>query len=81
MKIITILLLLAVFPAAFAQLPADSQRFVRVDAPVVALTHIRVIDGAGAEPLEDQTIVIADGQIVRNFLFSDLFSATDFDSS
>jgi imidazolonepropionase-like amidohydrolase len=64
MKIITILLLLAVFPTAFAQLPADSQQFIRVEAPVVALTHVRIIDGAGAEPLEDQTIVIADGKIM-----------------
>src|SRR4051794_24166197 len=52
MKIITILLLLAVFPTAFGQLPADSQQFIRVDAPVVALTHVRIIDGTGAEPLE-----------------------------
>jgi hypothetical protein len=64
MKIITILLLLAVFPTAFAQLPADSQQFIRVEAPVVALTHVRIIDGTGAEPLEDQTIVIADGKIM-----------------
>ena len=47
MKIITILLLLAVFPPALAQLPADSQQFIRVEAPVVALTHVRIIDGDG----------------------------------
>jgi imidazolonepropionase-like amidohydrolase len=64
MKNITILLLLAVFPTTFAQLPADSQQFIRVEAPVVALTHVRIIDGTGAEPLEDQTIVIADGKIM-----------------
>jgi len=45
--------LLAVFPTAFAQLHADSQQFVRADAPVVALTHVRIIDGTGAEPLEE----------------------------
>ncbi len=64
MKILTILLLLAVFPTAFAQLRADNQQFVRVEAPVVALTHVRIIDGTGAAPLEDQTIVIADGKIM-----------------
>ena len=37
--------------------------FVSVDAPVVALTHVRVIDGTGAPPAEDQTIVIAGGRI------------------
>ena len=39
------------------------QPFVSVDAPVVALTHVRVIDGTGAAPLADQTIVIAGGKI------------------
>ena len=37
--------------------------FVSVDAPVVALTHVRVIDGTGAPPAEDQTIVIAGGRV------------------
>jgi hypothetical protein len=37
--------------------------FVRVDAPVIALVHVRVIDGTGAAPLEDQTVVIAEGKI------------------
>src|SRR6202167_5837915 len=37
--------------------------FVKVDAPVVALTHVRVIDGTGAAPREDQTIVLSRGKI------------------
>jgi len=37
--------------------------FVKVDAPVVALTHVRVIDGTGAAAHEDQTIVLAHGKI------------------
>src|SRR5580658_7671631 len=37
--------------------------FVTVDAATVALDHVRVIDGSGAPPLEDQTIVIAGGKI------------------
>ena len=37
--------------------------FVAVQAPVVALEHVRVIDGTGAPPLEDQTVVIAAGKI------------------
>jgi imidazolonepropionase-like amidohydrolase len=52
---------LAAQPAS--QLTANARRFVKVDAPVVALTHVRVIDGTGAAPLEDQTVVIADGTI------------------
>jgi imidazolonepropionase-like amidohydrolase len=37
--------------------------FVKVDSPVVALTHVRVIDGTGAAAREDQTVVIAKGKI------------------
>src|SRR5690349_3211654 len=32
--------------------------FVKVDAPIVALTHVRVIDGTGAAPRDNQTVVI-----------------------
>jgi imidazolonepropionase-like amidohydrolase len=38
--------------------------FVREDAPVIALTHVRVIDGTGAAARADQTLVISDGEIV-----------------
>ena len=37
--------------------------YVTVDAPVVALTHVRVIDGTGAPPRDDQTLIIRDGKI------------------
>jgi len=37
--------------------------YVAVDTPVVALTHVRVIDGTGAAPKEDQTVIIRDGNI------------------
>ncbi len=37
--------------------------FLAIDAPVVALEHVRVIDGTGAAPREDQTIVIDHGRI------------------
>src|SRR5439155_13190894 len=39
------------------------QPFVSVDAPVIALVHVRVIDGTGAAAAEDQTIVIDHGKI------------------
>ena len=39
------------------------REFVKVSAPVVALTHARVIDGTGSPVRTDQTIVIADGKI------------------
>jgi imidazolonepropionase-like amidohydrolase len=39
------------------------RQFVAVDTPVVALTRVRVVDGTGTAPAEDQTIVIRDGRI------------------
>ncbi|MBI4501180.1 MAG: amidohydrolase family protein [Gemmatimonadetes bacterium] len=39
------------------------REYVSVDAPVVALTHTRVMDGTGGPLLADQTIVIANGRI------------------
>ncbi|MCH4091225.1 amidohydrolase family protein [Acetobacter sp.] len=33
-------------------------------APVIALTHIRVIDGTGAPPMEDVTLVMQSGRIL-----------------
>ena len=59
-----LLLLFSVFIVCLAQTPtSDRQQFVRVEAPVVVLTHVRVIDGTGAAPLEDQTIVISEGKL------------------
>jgi enamidase len=43
--------------------PNAPANFIKVQAPVVALTHVRVVDGTGAPPRDDQTIVIRDGNI------------------
>ena len=37
--------------------------YVKVEAPVIALTHVRIIDGTGAAPREDQTLIMRDGNI------------------
>lgn len=37
--------------------------FVKEDAAVLALRHVRVVDGTGASPRTDQTLIIADGKI------------------
>jgi imidazolonepropionase-like amidohydrolase len=58
-------LALATAPVA-AQRPTlspDVRRYVAVDTDVVALTHVRVIDGTGAQARDDQTLVIRDGLI------------------
>jgi imidazolonepropionase-like amidohydrolase len=39
------------------------QPFITVDSPVVALTHVRVIDGTGGAVQEDRTIIISQGKI------------------
>lgn len=59
---ISVLLFLCFLTSSHAQTP-DRQQFVRVEAPVIVLAHVRVIDGTGAPPHEDQTIVIKDGKV------------------
>src|SRR5438128_332559 len=61
---IAFLLLLTICVATPAQAPqSDLKQFIRVEAPLIALTHVRVIDGTRATPLEDQLVVNADGKI------------------
>jgi enamidase len=53
-------------PTLGAQRPTLSRnvrQYVAIDTTVVALTHVRVIDGTGAPPREDQTLIIRDGNI------------------
>lgn len=40
-----------------------ADEFVRPLGPVVALTHVRVIDGTGAPARADQTLIVKDGRI------------------
>src|SRR5947207_2956037 len=64
MKGKVVILLLSFSINSFAQAPAtERQQFIRVEAPLIALMHVSVIDGTGAAPQADQTIVIADGKI------------------
>ena len=73
-QIVTILLLVAGSTALVAQALSPQVRgFVKVDAPTVALTHVRVIDGTGAAAREDQTLVFSKGKIKS---LSDAASAT-----
>ncbi len=64
-RLIAFVALLSVSPIARAQsTPSEQVRpFVSVDAPVIALTHARVIDGTGAPARADQTIIIERGLI------------------
>jgi imidazolonepropionase-like amidohydrolase len=61
---ITVLVLSAALAAQNRTALSDlTRQFVSVDAPVVALEHVRVIDGTGARTIEDQTILIENGTI------------------
>ena len=51
------------WPQAKPKLSTQVRAFVKEDAPLIALTHVRVIDGTGAAPRTDQTLTIADGKI------------------
>jgi hypothetical protein len=66
-RISALLVMFALCAAAAGQsrpeLAPVVRAFVSVDAPVVALVHVRVIDGTGAAPRADQTIVLRDGKI------------------
>ena len=63
MKTIILLLLLFCFVSGTLAQAPDRQQFIRTEAPVIALVHVRVIDGTGAAPRDDQTIVISSGKI------------------
>jgi imidazolonepropionase-like amidohydrolase len=52
-------------PAA-AQRPTlteNVRQYVAIDTPTVVLTHVRVIDGTGAPPLENQSLIVRDGRV------------------
>jgi len=56
-------LLAAAIATAQAPKPPGIADFISIDAPVFVLDHVRVIDGTGASPKEDQAVVIVDGKI------------------
>src|SRR5271163_1933585 len=66
MRLLFLLVALLVATVAVAQTPkaADVVDFISVDAPVIVLNHVRVIDGTGAAAKEDQVVVIAGGKIL-----------------
>lgn len=51
------------FAQSSANLSQVTKGFITVDAPVIALEHVRVIDGTGAPAASDQTILIENGLI------------------
>jgi imidazolonepropionase-like amidohydrolase len=62
-RFLSVLFLLGSAALAQGRFTPGTQPFITVNAPVVALQHVRVIDGTGAAPVEDQTILIDHGKI------------------
>src|SRR5690348_15855323 len=46
-----------------SSLAPEVRQYVKVDAPVIALTHVRVVDGIVAPARSDHTLVISGGKI------------------
>src|SRR6185437_4429124 len=62
MRSLSLLVLLSLALNCVAQ-QSDRQQFIRVEAPIVILRHVRVIDGTGSAPRENQTLTISEGKI------------------
>ncbi len=58
-----LLMLCAMAAVAQPQFTPGLRGFIAVDAPVITLEHVRIVDGTGAAAREDQTIVIERGRI------------------
>ena len=67
-RIVALLILAVTTTAVHAQRGGGRgalSAYTKIDTAVVALTHARVIDGTGAVPKSDQTLIIRDGVIER----------------
>jgi len=49
--------------SSVAAIPPDSAAYVSIHAATVALQHVEIIDGTGAAPRTDQTLIITNGRI------------------
>ncbi len=50
--------------SALAQMPGpEVKKFIKYDQPLIALSHVRVIDGSGGPAQNDRTIILRDGRI------------------
>ena len=56
-------LLLGIYGQQAASLSPTVQKYVRVNTSRVVLQHVRVIDGTGRPPVEDQNLIIEQGKI------------------
>lgn len=50
-------------PVSAGDLSEEASQYVSVDAPVVAITGVRLVDGTGSPAVEGRTVVLRDGRI------------------
>ena len=60
---LTSLCLTATLQAQTPTLSDATRAFVKYDQPLIAITHVRVIDGNGTPAMDDQTVVVRSGRI------------------
>jgi imidazolonepropionase-like amidohydrolase len=74
-RILALFLLPLSLTAQNPELSKTVQQFVRVQAPKIVLTHVRIIDGTGVPAVEDQNVVIEGGKITAIEKGADVASA------
>ena len=62
--VLSVALIFSAHQSFAQQQPQPITDFIRVQSPVIALYHVRLIDGTGAAAKADQTIVISGGKIM-----------------
>lgn len=60
-RICFVILLLALLSVSCKR--HSAAEFISINDPVIAITHVRVIDGTGGPAIEDQTIIIESGRL------------------
>jgi len=58
-----LLLLPALHAQQTASLSKEVQKYVRIQAPRVVLEHVRIVDGTGRPPVDDENIIVEGGKI------------------
>jgi hypothetical protein len=60
-----------------ASLSKEVQKYVRVQGARVVLAHVRIIDGTGRAPTDDQNVVLEGGEITAIQPGADMSAAKD----
>jgi imidazolonepropionase-like amidohydrolase len=62
-KLLVALAIAAPLAAQPPEFSKETQQYVKYTQPVMAITHVRVVDGTGKAVREDQTVVLENGKI------------------